>query len=187
MAIENGDTVNNKSAYKNASSAWGRPLAPSRPEYMELNLCKNASAKVIENGDTVKVHYVGTLKDGTEFDSSRREGREPLEFTVGRGQLIPGFEKGVKGREVGDRFTVEIPCEEAYGPVNPELVFSVDRSHVPANIPAEIGTPIQLTNEQGQCIYAVISAVSDKEITLDANQPMAGKDLIFDIEILSVK
>ncbi len=141
----------------------------------------------IENGDTVKVHYVGTLKDGTEFDSSRREGREPLEFTVGRGQLIAGFENGVKGREVGDRFTVEIPCEEAYGPVNPELVFSVDRSHVPANIPAEIGTPIQLTNEQGQCIYAVISAVSDKEITLDANQPMAGKDLIFDIEILSVK
>ncbi|MDO5536973.1 MAG: FKBP-type peptidyl-prolyl cis-trans isomerase, partial [Desulfovibrionaceae bacterium] len=70
----------------------------------------------IENGDTVKVHYVGTLRDGTEFDSSRREGREPLEFTVGRGQLIPGFEAGVKGREVGDRFTVEIPCDQAYGP-----------------------------------------------------------------------
>ena len=140
----------------------------------------------IENGDTVKVHYVGTLRDGTEFDSSRRAGREPLEFTVGRKQLIPGFEKGVMGHEVGDRFTVEIPCDQAYGPVDKDLFFTVDRTQVPDTIPAEVGTPIELTNEQGGVIYAVISEVTDEQITLDANQPMAGKDLIFDIEILSV-
>ncbi len=140
----------------------------------------------IENGDTVKVHYVGTLHDGTEFDSSRREGREPLEFTVGRGQLIPGFEAGVRGREVGDRFTVEIPCDQAYGPVDEKLIFTVKRSDVPPHIPAEKGTPIELTNERGGVMYAVISEVTPDTITLDANNPMAGKDLIFDIEILSV-
>ncbi len=141
----------------------------------------------IENGDTVTVHYVGTLRDGTEFDSSRREGREPLEFTVGRGQLIPGFEAAVKGKEVKDCFRVEIPCEQAYGPVDRKLFFTVDRKQVPSHIPLEVGTPIQLTNEQGGAMYAVISEVTETEITLDANSPMAGKDLIFDIEILSVK
>lgn len=140
----------------------------------------------IENGDTVKVHYVGTLRDGTEFDSSRQPGREPLEFTVGRKQMIPGFENSVKGHEVGDRYTVEIPCEEAYGPVNKQLIFTVDRAQVPPSIPAEVGTPIQLSNEDGRTMYAVIAEVTDTEITLDANPPMAGKDLIFDIEIVSV-
>lgn len=139
----------------------------------------------IENGDTVKVHYIGTFPDGQEFDSSRREGREPLEFVVGKGMMIPGFEKVVKGHELGDRFVVDIPCDEAYGPVNNDLIFTVPRDKVPSHIPAKVGTPIQLSNEQGT-MYAVISEVTDKEITLDANNPMAGKDLRFDIEIVSV-
>ncbi len=141
----------------------------------------------IESGDTVRVHYTGTLTDGTEFDSSRKAGREPLEFTVGRGTLIPGFEESVKGREAGDRFTVLIPCEKAYGPVDEKLFFTVDRSQVPAGIPARVGTQIELSSEERDAVmHAVISEVTDEEITLDANNPLAGKDLCFDIEILSV-
>ena len=90
----------------------------------------------IENGDTVKVHYTGTLTDGQQFDSSRTPGREPLEFTVGKGEMIPGFEQAVKGHEVGDRFSVTIPCEQAYGTVDEKLLFTVERAQVPASIPA---------------------------------------------------
>lgn len=140
----------------------------------------------IENGDTVKVHYIGTLKDGTQFDSSRDPGREPLEFTVGRGMMIPGFEEAVKGHELGDRFVVEIPCEQAYGPVDKQLIFTVQRSQVPDSIPCEVGTHVQLSSEQGGSMYATITEVAPTEITLDANSEMAGKDLIFDIEIVSI-
>lgn len=139
----------------------------------------------IENGDTVKVHYIGTLVDGTQFDSSREEGREPLEFVVGKGMMIPGFEAAVMGREQGDRFVVDIPCKDAYGEVDKELIFTVQRSQVPSHIPAEVGTPIQLSNEQGN-MYATITEVTPEEITLDANNPLAGKDLHFDIEIVAV-
>lgn len=140
----------------------------------------------IENGDTVAVHYVGTLKDGSEFDSSRKEGREPLEFTVGKHMMIPGFEAAVMGHEVGDRFTVEIPCAEAYGNLDKDLIFEVDRKQVPDSIPAVVGTPVQLSNDQG-VMNVTITEVTPTTITLDANHPMAGKDLIFDIEIMSVR
>lgn len=140
----------------------------------------------IENGDTVKVHYIGTLKDGTQFDSSREPGREPLEFTVGRGMMIPGFENAVRGHELGDRFEVDIPCDQAYGPVDKQLIFAVQRSQVPSSIPAEVGTPIQLSNEREGVMYATIVEVTPQEITLDANNPLAGKDLHFDIEIVSI-
>lgn len=135
----------------------------------------------IKNGDKVKVHYTGMLSDGSVFDSSRD--REPLEFTLGSGSLIPGFEKALQGHESGDVVTVKIPPAEAYGDVDPELVFTVSRAQVPSHIPLEVGTPLQLSNEQGQ-MDVTITEVGPDEITLDANHPLAGKELTFEIEIL---
>ncbi len=138
----------------------------------------------IGKGDTVRVHYTGRLADGTEFDSSRE--REPLEFTLGKGMLIPGFEAAVEGHEPGDRVTVTIQPEDGYGAVDPELVFTVARAQVPDHIPQEAGTPLQLSNEQGQ-MDVTITEVGPEEVTLDANHPLAGKELIFDIDILDCK
>lgn len=135
----------------------------------------------IKNGDTVRVHYTGITEDGKVFDSSRE--RDPLEFTLGQKMLLPGFEAAVEGHEPGDVVSVTIPCEEAYGEFDPELVFTVARMQVPSHIPLEEGTPLQLSNEQGQ-MDVVITEVGEDEITLDANHPLAGKSLTFEIEIL---
>ena len=172
------DLMNSEAVKKGIKEMQDRDMAEAMEENRRI-------ASGIENGDTVKVHYVGTFPDGTQFDSSRQEGREPLEFTVGRHSMSPGFENAVKGHAAGDRFTVEIPCDQAYGPVDKNLIFTVPREQVPDSIPCVVGTPIQLSNEQGT-MYAVISEVDAVELTLDANNPMAGKDLVFDIEILSV-
>ncbi|MDR2573088.1 MAG: peptidylprolyl isomerase [Desulfovibrio sp.] len=136
----------------------------------------------LKNGDSVRVHYIGTLADGTVFDSSRK--REPLEFTLGGNMLLPGFEAAVEGREPGETVTVTIPAEQAYGDVDPELVFTVVRMQVPSHIPLEVGTALQLSNEQGR-MDVVITEVGEDDVTLDANHPLAGKDLNFEIEILS--
>lgn len=137
----------------------------------------------IKKGDKVKVHYKGTLSDGTQFDSSRD--RDPLEFTVGTGSIIPGFEKAIEGHESGDKIKAVIPPEDAYGDVDPELVFTVARAQVPESIPLKVGTPLQLSNEQG-AMDVVITEVGPEEITLDANHPLAGKELTFEIEVLDV-
>ncbi len=139
----------------------------------------------IKDGDAVRVHYTGTLQDGFVFDSSRE--RDPLEFTLGQGQLIPGFESAVKGREVGDTVTVEIAPENAYGNADPELIFTVDRAQVPDHISPVVGLPLQLSNEEGGRMDVTITEVTDTEITLDANHPLAGKTLTFEIEILEAK
>ncbi len=118
------------------------------------------------------------------FDSSKD--REPLEFTLGTGALIPGFEAAVAGHEPGETVTVTIPPAEAYGEADPELVFTVSRAQVPPHIPLEVGTPLQLSNEQGQ-MDVTITEVGPDEITLDANHPLAGKELTFEIEILDKK
>ena len=138
----------------------------------------------IKDGDTLRVHYTGTLADGTVFDSSKE--RDPLEFTLGRGMLIRGFEAAVLGREAGDVVTTTIPPENAYGAVDPELIFTVARAQVPSHIPLEVGTPLQLSNEQGQ-MDVTITEVDAEEVTLDANHPLAGKALTFEIEILEIK
>lgn len=138
----------------------------------------------IKKGDTVRAHYTGTLADGTVFDSSRE--REPLEFTLGEGMLIPGFEAAVEGHEAGDTVTVTIPPDQAYGDTDPELIFTVPRGQVPEHIPLEVGVPLQLSNEQGQ-MDVTIAEVGEDEITLDANHPLAGKELTFEIEIVDVK
>lgn len=137
----------------------------------------------IKQGDKVKVHYTGTLSDGTEFDSSRD--RAPLEFTLGEGSIIPGFEKAVAGHETGDKIKVVIPPEDAYGDADPDLVFTVARAQVPDTIPLKVGTPLQLSNEQG-AMDVVITEVGPEEITLDANHPLAGKELVFEIEVVDV-
>lgn len=139
----------------------------------------------IKDGDTVRVHYTGTLGDGTQFDSSKN--RDPMEFVVGRHQLIPGFEEAVIGHKAGDVINVSIPPEKAYGEQDKDLVFCVSRSQVPGNIPLKVGTPLQLTSEKGGQMDVTITEVGPEEITLDANHPLCGKELHFEIEILDVK
>ena len=136
------------------------------------------------NGDTVRVHYTGTLDDGTVFDSSRE--RDPLEFVLGQGSLIPGFESAVEGREAGEKVCVTLPPDKAYGDVDRELIFTVPRAQVPDHIPLNAGVPLQLSNEQGQ-MDVTITEVGADEITLDANHPLAGKTLTFEIEIVEIR
>lgn len=135
----------------------------------------------VKNGDTVKVHYTGTLADGTVFDSSLE--REPLEFTLGEGQLIPGFEKTVLGMSAGESRTVIIPAEEAYGPYREEMVLEVPRTQLPADMEPQVGMQLQIGEEQGEGMVVQITQVSDSNITLDANHPLAGKDLTFNIQL----
>lgn len=137
-----------------------------------------------KNGDTVKVHYTGKLNDGSVFDSS--ENREPLEFQLGSGQLIPGFEKAVTGMTVGESTSVTIPANEAYGEVNDELILNVEKNRLPADIQPEIGMQLQVQQPNGQPVPVVISEVTDDHVKLDANHPLAGKELTFDIEVVEI-
>jgi len=138
----------------------------------------------IQNGDTVFVHYTGTLDDGTEFDSSKD--RDPLEFVVGSGTIIPGFEAAVLGREKGDKVSVHIAPSDAYGEHNAEMVIIVPRSEVPEHIKPEVGMLLQIALEQGELDVAV-SRVTDEEVELDGNHPLAGQTLNFDIEVVDHK
>ncbi|MBC6492602.1 peptidylprolyl isomerase [Flavihumibacter stibioxidans] len=138
----------------------------------------------VQSGDTVKVHYHGRLTDGTTFDSS--EGREPLEFQVGSGMVIAGFDNGVVGMIVGDKKTVHIAVEDAYGPKNPEMVIEFPRDQVPADMPLEKGMRLNLNNSQGQVVPVVITEILEAAIMLDANHPLAGEDLVFDIELVDI-
>ncbi|MEX2347293.1 MAG: peptidylprolyl isomerase [Balneolaceae bacterium] len=138
----------------------------------------------VKDGDTVKVHYTGTLEDGAVFDTS--EEREPLEFTLGQGQLIPGFEKAVIGMDEGESTTVEIPSEEAYGEAREDLVITVPKDQLPEDVEPQIGMQLQVNQPDGQPIPVRITEVGDAELTLDANHPLAGKDLKFKIELVEV-
>ena len=131
-----------------------------------------------KSGDNVKVHYKGTLDNGTEFDSS--EGKEPLEFTVGANQVIPGFDNAVAGMNIGDKKTVNIPVDEAYGPRREDMLAIVDIGQFPENITPEIGQELQLTNENDELIMVKIVEINEKDVTLDANHQLAGENLTFD-------
>ena len=132
------------------------------------------------------MHYKGTLTDGQLFDSSA--GREPLSFQLGSGQVIPGFDEGVTGMEVGDKKTIQIPSEQAYGPVNEDLVIHFDRTQIPSDIPLEIGTTLNMHQEgNGQVIQVVVKEVQDAHVVLDANHPLAGQDLIFELELVGIE
>jgi len=137
-----------------------------------------------KSGDTVKIHYTGTLDDGTEFDSS--SGRDPLEFTVGSGQVIPGFDKAVEGMNVGESKTVNIPAEDAYGPRHDQMVQEVPRTALPDDLEPEEGMALQAKGQDGQVINLTVTEVGDEAITVDGNHPLAGKALNFDIELVDV-
>lgn len=138
----------------------------------------------IKQGDTVRIHYTGTLLDGKVFDSS--EGRDPLEFAVGSGQIISGLDTALPGMEVGEKKRVEVPCVEAYGPINPGARQQIPREGIPDDIPLEPGTQLQMQTPDGQALPVTVVEVDEATVTLDANHPLAGQDLIFDIEIVSI-
>jgi len=138
----------------------------------------------VKDGDTVKVHYTGKLEDGSVFDTS--ESRDPLEVTLGEGKLIPGFEKAVVGLEVGDKTTATIESGDAYGERREDLELSIERNQLPEDIEPEVGMQLQLNQPNGQPVPVQITNVEDENITIDANHPLAGKDLVFDIELVEI-
>ena len=137
-----------------------------------------------KNGDKVKVHYTGKLEDGTVFDSSLND--EPLEFTIGEGDLIPGFELAVVGMIPGDSKTEKIPADQAYGPHIDEMVMEVEREYMPTDFEPEVGQQLQVRQSDGEVIPVIITEVSDSSVTLDANHPLAGMDLIFEIQLVEI-
>ena len=137
----------------------------------------------VKKGDKIKAHYRGTLDDGTEFDNSA--GGDPIEFEVGSGALIPGFESAVVGMEAGEKKTLTIPVDEAYGPRRDELLLTVPRDEVPTDLDAAVGESLVL-ERNGQEIQVIVKNVSETGLTLDANHPLAGRDLIFEIEMLEI-
>jgi peptidylprolyl isomerase len=140
--------------------------------------------QVVKKADTVKVHYQGRMTNGETFDSS--EGREPLQFQVGQGMVIPGFDNGVLEMKEGDKKTVEIPVENAYGPRDESLVIEFPREKLPPDLKPEEGMQLQLSNQDGQAYPVVVTSVGENSIMLDANHPLAGEDLIFDIELVEI-
>lgn len=139
----------------------------------------------VKANDTVRVHYTGKLTDGQVFDSSRE--REPLEVQLGQGSLIPGFEKGLVDMEVNEKKTITIPKEEAYGEVNKELFQSIPNSELPDNIKPEVGMGLVARGQDGSERQLRVAEVHDDSIVVDANHPLAGKDLIFDLEVVEIK
>jgi FKBP-type peptidyl-prolyl cis-trans isomerase SlpA len=139
--------------------------------------------KIVEVNSSVTVNYTGRLNDGTVFDSSLGEGREPLTATLGQGSLIPGFEKGLMGMKEGDKKTVEIPFSEAYGTVREDLVVEVPKERVPENVTE--GQMLQTMTPQG-AMNVIVKEVNEENVIIDGNHPLAGKDLIFDLELVSI-
>ena len=145
-----------------------------------------------KEGDKVKVRYTGRLEGGEVFDSSECAEQEcgceagPLEFTVGEGEVIPGFEKAVIGMSEGESKTFTIPVDDAYGQRNEEMVVAVERSHVPADMTPEVGMRLEVTQEDGREFPVVITEVTETHVTLDANHPLAGRDLTFDITLVEI-
>jgi peptidylprolyl isomerase len=139
---------------------------------------------IAKNGDNVTVHYTGKLTTGVQFDSSA--GREPLGFTIGAGQMIKGFDAAVPGMAIGDKKTITIVAAEAYGESNPEAIIQFPKTNVPADMVLEPGMPLTLTDQNGHPVQVVVIEVQDDVIILDANHELAGKDLVFDIELVSI-
>ena len=137
-----------------------------------------------KSGDTVRIHYTGTLDDGTEFDSSA--GREPLEFSLGSGQVIAGFDNAVEGMAVGDSKTVTLPPDKAYGDRHEKLLQEVPKTSLPDDMKPEVGMALQTQSPDGQVMNLVIADVSEESITVDANHPLAGQALTFAIELVEI-
>jgi peptidylprolyl isomerase len=139
----------------------------------------------VRKGDTIEVHYTGKLSDGMIFDSS--VGKEPLEFAVGSGQVIAGFDEAVLGMVVGESKVVNIPVDKAYGERNEEMVITAPLEHVPPDLKPELGMRLEMGGAHGEVIRVVVTEITESHITLDANPPLAGKDLAFEIEIVSIR
>lgn len=137
-----------------------------------------------KQGDSVKVTYRGTLADGTEFDSS--VGQPPLEFTIGNSEVIPGFEQAVIGMALGESKTLTIPADLAYGPRLDEMIADVERSQIPAEIELMVGAQLEVSQEQGHSYVVMVAALNEETVTLDANHPLAGQDLTFEINLVEM-
>lgn len=137
-----------------------------------------------KKGDNVKVHYKGTLTTGEQFDSS--EGRDPLAFTVGAGQMIKGFDDAIPGMAVGDKKTINIAPSDAYGEKNTEAIVEFPKANIPTDMKLEPGMKLQLQNQAGQPIPVVVTEIKDDVVILDANHELAGKELVFDIELMEI-
>ncbi|HIJ80054.1 MAG: FKBP-type peptidyl-prolyl cis-trans isomerase [Desulfobulbaceae bacterium] len=137
-----------------------------------------------QQGDSVKIHYTGKLADGSVFDSS--EGRDPLGFTLGGGMVIQGFDDAVTGMAIGEKKTVTIPADKAYGERKDELVIEVPRSQVPPDLNPEVDQKLQMGGPAGEVVVVTVVEVNDEHIKLDANPPLAGKDLTFDLELVAI-
>jgi FKBP-type peptidyl-prolyl cis-trans isomerase 2 len=138
----------------------------------------------VKSGDKVKVHYHGKLTSGETFDSSA--GREPLEFEVGSGMVIKGFDDGVTGMIVGDKKTINIQYDEAYGPRNPDMVIEMPKDKFPKDLDIEVGLPLGMSDQQGQQFQVTIVEIKEDVVMLDANHPLAGQDLVFDLELVEI-
>jgi peptidylprolyl isomerase len=138
-----------------------------------------------KTGDKVKVHYHGKLTSGETFDSS--EGRAPLEFEVGSGMVIKGFDDGVAGMSPGEKKTINIPVDQAYGPKNPEMIIEMPKDKFPNDMALEVGMPLAMSDGSGQQFQVVIAEIKDDAVLLDANHPLAGQDLVFDIELVEIE
>jgi len=139
---------------------------------------------IAQNGHKVLIHYTGRLSDGEVFDSS--EGQDPLSFTLGAGNVIPGFDAGILGMKVGDKKLLQIPAEDAYGPHREELVIQVPREAFPAHVQPEIGMPLQMGLQDGSTMDVMVVGMADEYVTLDANHPLAGEELHFDIQLVDL-
>lgn len=139
---------------------------------------------VASKGDAVKVHYTGRLTDGTVFDSS--ENRDPLGFTLGDGNMIKGFDAAVSGMGVGEEKSITIPCVEAYGEKRDDMMLEIPIAQVPPHINPEVGMELSLKNQAGQPVPVKVAHIDEEKITLDANHPLAGQDLIFDIKLVEI-
>jgi peptidylprolyl isomerase len=137
-----------------------------------------------KHGDTVKVHYMGKLEDGRVFSSSGN--RDPLQFTIGEGKTIPGFERAVIGMSPGESKTERVPADQAFGPYREELVVEVDRQNIPPDVRLEVGKLFQIPNQNGQITHVSVTNISESRVTFDANHPLARDDLIFDIQLLEI-
>jgi len=137
----------------------------------------------IKNGQTVNVHYVGTLNDGTEFDSSRNRG-VPLKFEIGDGRILPAFEKAIVSMDIGEKKKISLTAEQAYGAINSEAIQRVSRTQFSSDV--DVGTTVTGQSATGQPIQAIVRSIEDETVTLDFNHPLAGKDINFDLELVSV-
>ncbi len=137
-----------------------------------------------KSGDTVRIHYTGTLADKSVFDTSRE--RDPLEFTLGSGQVIAGFDDAVTGMGIGESKTVTIPSDRAYGPLKPEARQPFPKDKFPDGMTIELGSRLQLQTPEGQPLMVTVAEITDEHVILDGNHPLAGKDLTFDIELMEI-